>query len=580
MTKQDQTRLRIERMEAERRDRRLRTKEARIDRAEEGRRNIAVGTNPCDVDFVGLVDRWRSDHAAMARSHDYHNANDDYGSSIIDETTSGGGGASSSKICVCVRKRGLNAKEISKMERDSVTIYHPTATVHSARLRVDGISKYCDHTTFVFDRAFDELSSTEAVYLRVARPLVDYVVRGRGGIDLPRGTVFAYGQTGSGKTYTMDGIQRMVAEDIFSLMSSDDDVDDTTTCSIAMFEIYGGRIQDLLHERKILKVLEDGKGEVVVSGLQEFAVRCERDFLSMIEKGRSNRTTHATEANDVSSRSHAISQILFRDRISGRLKGKLSLVDLAGSERGTDTKSHDKQRRTESSDINTSLLALKECIRAIDGESKHVPYRQSKLTLILKDCFVSRSARTAMIATLAPGSNSSDHTLNTLRYADRIKEKKVGDSFAFASDDKSPPRPLMQPRPMKKASTTITSDLDEYDELEEIMNDHPSSAQEVDEVEEQVSGIDRSTVLFEEEENLLNLHMQSIHENAELLTEEGALLQSVSQGGGGEDCNFDLYASRLGDILDRKTEVLVELRDRLGLYRNLLRKDEELSGLQ
>ena len=113
MTKQDQTRLRIERMEAERRDRRLRTKEARIDRAEEERRNIAVGMNPCDVDFIGLVDRWRVDHAGMARSHDY-NANDDYGSSIIEEKTRGGGGGDGgSKICVCVRKRGLNTKEIS-----------------------------------------------------------------------------------------------------------------------------------------------------------------------------------------------------------------------------------------------------------------------------------------------------------------------------------------------------------------------------------------------------------------------------------------------------------------------------------
>ena len=225
------------------------------------------------------------------------------------------------------------------------------------------------------------------MYLHVAKPLVNYVVhggRGGGGGIVPRGTVFAYGQTGSGKTYTMSGIQKMVAEDIFSLMSDNDD-NNTMTCSIAMFEIYGGQIQDLLHERKKLKVLEDGKGEVVVSGLQEFALHCEQDFLSLIEKGHANRTTHATEANDVSSRSHAICQILFRDRNSGKLKGKLSLVDLAGSERGTDTKSHDKQRRTESSDINTSLLALKECIRAIDSESMHVPYRQSKLTLILKD---------------------------------------------------------------------------------------------------------------------------------------------------------------------------------------------------
>ena len=159
--------------------------------------------------------------------------------------------------------------------------------------------------------------------------------------------------------------------------------------------------------------------------------------MDFIQQGHENRTTHATEANDVSSRSHAICQILFRDRKTGKLKGKLSLVDLAGSERGTDTKSHNRQRRTESSEINTSLLALKECIRAIDGKSQHVPYRQSKLTQILKDSFVSRHSRTAMIATVSPGSSSSDHTLNTLRYADRIKENSVGDAFGKTSSKKS-----------------------------------------------------------------------------------------------------------------------------------------------
>jgi hypothetical protein len=117
------------------------------------------------------------------------------------------------------------------------------------------------------------------------------------------------------------------------------------------------------------------------------------------------------------------------------------MVDLAGSERGTDTKSHNSQRRTESAEINTSLLSLKECIRAL-GQQKtttptsttntksstsggvHVPYRGSRLTLILKDCFTSPQARTTMIATVSPGASSTDHSLNTLRYADRIKEQK------------------------------------------------------------------------------------------------------------------------------------------------------------
>ena len=96
-----------------------------------------------------------------------------------------------------------------------------------------------------------------------------------------------------------------------------------------------------------------------------------------------------------------------------------------------------------------------------------------------------------------------------------------------------------------------------------------------DEPEQQYSEIDRTVKrLFEEEENLLNSHMKSIHENAELLTEEGALLQSVQ----GEDYDIDVYASRLGEILDRKTALIRDLQVRLGSFRDLLRKEEELSG--
>ena len=98
----------------------------------------------------------------------------------------------------------------------------------------------------------------------------------------------------------------MVAEDIFLTLSNNNNKGcslENTTCSIAIFEIYGGRIQDLLNKRNRLKVLEDGKGEVVVSGLEEFEASNPRDFLGLIEQGHNHRTTHATEANDVSSRS-------------------------------------------------------------------------------------------------------------------------------------------------------------------------------------------------------------------------------------------------------------------------------------
>lgn len=101
--------------------------------------------------------------------------------------------------------------------------------------------------------------------------------------------------------------------------------------------------------------------------------------------------------------------------------GRLSFIDLAGSERGADTYDNDKRVRIEGADINKSLLALKECIRALDGDARHVPFRGSKLTEVLRDSFIGEQARTVMIANISPSSSSVEHTLNTLRYADRVK---------------------------------------------------------------------------------------------------------------------------------------------------------------
>jgi kinesin family protein 2/24 len=109
------------------------------------------------------------------------------------------------------------------------------------------------------------------------------------------------------------------------------------------------------------------------------------------------------------------------------LVGKLLLVDLAGSERAQDTQSNNRNRRMEGAEINKSLLALKECIRALDDGKSHVPFRASKLTMVLRDSFLNKtSSKIVMIACINPGSSSSDHTLNTLRYADRLKTNNTG----------------------------------------------------------------------------------------------------------------------------------------------------------
>ena len=111
-------------------------------------------------------------------------------------------------------------------------------------------------------------------------------------------------------------------------------------------------------------------------------------------------------------------------------------MDLAGSERAQDTQSNNRQRRLEGAEINKSLLALKECIRALDTNSSHVPFRASKLTMVLRDSFLNKeSSKIVMIACINPGSNSADHTINTLRYAQRLKDEK-GTAATYANPEK------------------------------------------------------------------------------------------------------------------------------------------------
>ena len=101
--------------------------------------------------------------------------------------------------------------------------------------------------------------------------------------------------------------------------------------------------------------------------------------------------------------------------------GRLVFIDLAGSERGADTLQQSRQTQQDGAGINRSLLALKECIRAMDRDKLHIPFRDSELTKVLREIFTGRSSRSVMIATISPASSCCEQTLNTLRYASRVK---------------------------------------------------------------------------------------------------------------------------------------------------------------
>ncbi|XP_052033079.1 kinesin-like protein KIF2C isoform X2 [Apodemus sylvaticus] len=330
------------------------------------------------------------------------------------------------RICVCVRKRPLNKQELAKKEIDVISVPSKCLLlVHEPKLKVD-LTKYLENQAFCFDFAFDETASNEVVYRFTARPLVQTIFEGG------KATCFAYGQTGSGKTHTMGGdlsgrsqnaskgIYAMASRDVFLLKNQPRYRNLNLEVYVTFFEIYNGKVFDLLNKKAKLRVLEDSKQQVQVVGLQEYPVTCADDVIKMINMGSACRTSGQTFANSNSSRSHACFQILLRAK--GRLHGKFSLVDLAGNERGADTSSADRQTRMEGAEINKSLLALKECIRALGQNKAHTPFRESKLTQVLRDSFIGENSRTCMIAMISPGINSCEYTLNTLRYADRVKE--------------------------------------------------------------------------------------------------------------------------------------------------------------
>ena len=333
-----------------------------------------------------------------------------------------------SKIFVCVRKRPIFQKEIMEGEIDCVSAINPKVYIYDCKIKIDGYTKYIDVNEFNFDNAFNEKDNTHLLYKCSIQPSLNILLRG--GVV----TCFAYGQTGSGKTYTMKGIQDIAIKSIFQIFYDLGRKNNIKfTFYISFYELYLGILYDLLNNRNKLMALEDKNQRVQIYGLTEKIVESPEEMKSIIDFANNVRTTHNTVTNETSSRSHAICNFIIKIQNQNYEKeyAKLSLVDLAGSERATETQSNDKNRLAEGADINKSLLALKECIRALDtrkikGNSEHhVPFRNSKLTLVLRDSFLGKEdlCKIIMISCISPSNHSANHTINTLRYSMRLKEK-------------------------------------------------------------------------------------------------------------------------------------------------------------
>ena len=360
-------------------------------------------------------------------------------------------GVSQATLSVAVRARPLSKKErlagartITKtVDERCMVVMDPDESQFKKKSKVvaGGVRKR--ERRYVFDGAFDGEASNEEVYDGTAKPLV------RGVLSGVNATVFAYGATGSGKTHTMvgraddPGLMILSLRDVFRGIEEEKKSNDSAfevECSYT--EVYNELVFDLLADSTRgkssgssstpLELREDPTRGPVVAGLTHVSVAHESEIFALLEEGNKRRKTEETGANATSSRSHAVLEIWVTKREKNHYDAafataKLTLVDLAGAERASETNNRGAQLR-DGANINKSLLSLANCINALGKRAKKgfvfVPFRDSKLTRILKDGLCGNS-RTVMVATVSGSSAQYEHTVNTLKYADRAKEIKT-----------------------------------------------------------------------------------------------------------------------------------------------------------
>ncbi|XP_047520044.1 kinesin-like protein Klp10A isoform X1 [Pieris napi] len=471
------------------------------------------------------------------------------------------------QITVCVRKRPLNKKEVGKKEVDVISV--PTKDqmiVHEPKNKVD-LTKYLENQKFRFDYAFDDSCTNEIVYKYTAKPLVQTIFEGG------MATCFAYGQTGSGKTHTMGGdfqgkqqdckkgIYAMAARDVFTYLKSPKYKPLNLIVSASFFEIYSGKVFDLLADKAKLRVLEDGKQQVQIVGLTEKVVDNVDEVLKLIQHGNSARTSGQTSANSNSSRSHAVFQIIVRSPGMHRVHGKFSLIDLAGNERGADTSSANRQTRMESAEINKSLLALKECIRALGMKgNNHLPFRVSKLTQVLRDSFIGDKSRTCMIAMISPAMSSCEHSLNTLRYADRVKELGTSEG------------PRRGESPL--ADVEMEPEHDDLAHLRSLNNNcylvYPEEGDMSAEMYNFHEAIDE---LQRAEEEVLDNH-KAISDYMQHTLQRCNQLLGITRD---VDYDQDAYATQWEELLNEQLAVLAQSRDLVAEFRTKMQQEEHIS---
>ncbi|CAI9297716.1 unnamed protein product [Lactuca saligna] len=286
---------------------------------------------------------------------------------------------------------------------------------------------------FQFNRVFGPTATQEEVFADT-QPLIRSVMDGY------NVCIFAYGQTGSGKTHTMCGpsgasrkdmgINYLALNDLFDLSNTREDVV-KYELYVQMVEIYNEQVRDLLTGDPTTTSKLEIRSCTSENGLSlpdatMHQVNSTADVLNLMKSGQVNRAVSSTALNHQSSRSHSILTVHVhgKDVNGGTIRSCLHLVDLAGSER-VDKSEVTGDGLKEAQYINKSLSCLGDVITALSQKNSYIPYRNSKLTLLLQNS-LGGNAKTLMFAHVSPEGDSFGETVSTLKFAQRASTVELG----------------------------------------------------------------------------------------------------------------------------------------------------------
>lgn len=362
---------------------------------------------------------------------DNDNANTTHTSEQINSSTAQKGGNLNGTIQIYLRLRPCRD---GSHQHDHINIAENQKSI-DIRVPVED-QGYVNNTirkhTFKFDKIFDTKTTQEQMFDDVAKDVIDSTLDGY------NGTIFAYGQTGSGKTYTITGgvesinsrgiIPRTLSY-IFSEIKKR--TNQMWKVYVSYLEIYNNDGYDLLYdsnERKYeleslprVRIRENQNKQLILTNLSIHQIDNFQEGMSLLMLGDDNRVVAETPKNDASTRSHCLFMIQIESQKIGedsKILSKLHIVDLSGSEKPSKT-NLSGVRMTEALNINISLFYLESVIIEINNHSKYIPYRNSMMTMCLRDS-IGGNCKTRMIANLSSDFEDVLESLSTCRFAQRV----------------------------------------------------------------------------------------------------------------------------------------------------------------